>query len=78
MAGGARDLAAVAADAARCRACPLWEPATQPVFGEGPAPAPLMLVGEQPGDQEDIAGRPFDQMTQRRRRPDDVKAASTG
>ena len=37
----------------------LYAPATQTVFGEGPAPAPLMLVGEQPGDQEDLAGRPF-------------------
>ena len=42
-----------------CRACPLWEHATQTVFGEGPSGAPVMLVGEQPGDQEDIAGRPF-------------------
>ena len=42
-----------------CRACPLWEHATQTVFGEGPAGAPVMLVGEQPGDVEDIQGRPF-------------------
>lgn len=42
-----------------CRACPLWEHATQTVFGEGPSAAPVMLVGEQPGDQEDLAGRPF-------------------
>jgi uracil-DNA glycosylase family protein len=42
-----------------CRACPLWKHATQTVFGEGAAPAPLMLVGEQPGDQEDLQGRPF-------------------
>jgi uracil-DNA glycosylase len=42
-----------------CRACPLWEPATQTVFGEGPVPAPVMLIGEQPGDKEDLAGRPF-------------------
>jgi uracil-DNA glycosylase family protein len=42
-----------------CRACPLWEHATQTVFGEGPSGAPVMLVGEQPGDQEDLAGRPF-------------------
>lgn len=42
-----------------CHACPLWEHATQTVFGEGPAPAPVMLVGEQPGDQEDLAGKPF-------------------
>jgi len=42
-----------------CRACPLWERATQGVPGEGSAKARVMLVGEQPGDQEDIAGRPF-------------------
>jgi DNA polymerase len=48
-----------AADAAKCRLCHLWEPATQTVFGEGPADARLMFVGEQPGDQEDLAGRPF-------------------
>jgi len=47
------------AAAAGCRACDLWERATQTVFGEGPAPAPLMLVGEQPGDFEDREGRPF-------------------
>jgi uracil-DNA glycosylase len=45
--------------AAGCRACDLWQNATQTVFGEGPKDAPLMLVGEQPGDQEDIAGHPF-------------------
>lgn len=45
--------------ALQCRNCHLWEPATQTVFGEGPAPAPIMLVGEQPGDKEDIAGKPF-------------------
>jgi len=42
-----------------CQACPLWEPATQTVFGEGPVPAPIMLIGEQPGDNEDLAGKPF-------------------
>ena len=42
-----------------CRECPLWEPATQGVPGEGPAHAALMIVGEQPGDEEDLAGRPF-------------------
>ena len=42
-----------------CRACDLWKPATQTVFGEGPPDARVMLVGEQPGDQEDLAGRPF-------------------
>ena len=45
--------------AAKCRACDLWEPATQVVVGEGPARARVMLVGEQPGDREDLAGRPF-------------------
>ena len=39
--------------------CPLWKPATQTVFGEGPADAKLLFIGEQPGDQEDLAGRPF-------------------
>ncbi len=52
-------LAQAAADAAACRRCPLWEPATQTVFGEGPADAKILFVGEQPGDQEDLAGRPF-------------------
>jgi probable DNA metabolism protein len=47
------------AEAADCRACPLWKDATQTVFGEGPSRAPLMLVGEQPGDKEDLAGKPF-------------------
>ena len=42
-----------------CRACDLWEGATQPVIGEGAAHARLMLVGEQPGDSEDIEGHPF-------------------
>ena len=42
-----------------CRACPLWEPATQVVPGQGPADAPIMFVGEQPGDNEDQAGVPF-------------------
>jgi uracil-DNA glycosylase len=45
--------------AVACRACPLWENATQTVFGEGPAHAPVMLIGEQPGDQEDLTGHPF-------------------
>ena len=42
-----------------CRRCPLWRDATQGVCGEGPREARLMIVGEQPGDQEDLAGRPF-------------------
>ncbi|HEX3210441.1 MAG TPA: UdgX family uracil-DNA binding protein [Geminicoccaceae bacterium] len=45
--------------AARCEACPLYRNATQTVFGEGPVGARLLLVGEQPGDQEDLQGRPF-------------------
>jgi probable DNA metabolism protein len=48
-----------AKDASNCRRCPLYEPATQTVFGEGPADASVMFVGEQPGDQEDTIGRPF-------------------
>jgi DNA polymerase len=46
-------------EAAHCRACPLWKDATQTVFGEGPQTARIMLVGEQPGDKEDLAGKPF-------------------
>jgi uracil-DNA glycosylase len=46
-------------EAAGCRACPLWKNATQTVFGEGPQHAQVMLVGEQPGDKEDLAGKPF-------------------
>jgi uracil-DNA glycosylase family protein len=45
--------------ATQCRDCPLWKAATQTVFGAGPAKARVMLVGEQPGDQEDLAGKPF-------------------
>lgn len=42
-----------------CRGCDLWKNATQTVFGEGPLKARIMLVGEQPGDQEDLQGHPF-------------------
>jgi DNA polymerase len=42
-----------------CRRCPLWRDATQTVFGEGPDDAKVIFVGEQPGDQEDLAGKPF-------------------
>ncbi|WP_184469338.1 UdgX family uracil-DNA binding protein [Rhizobium esperanzae] len=52
-------LEALSAEAAVCTRCPLHEKATQTVFGEGPHDAEVMFVGEQPGDQEDIAGRPF-------------------
>ena len=45
--------------AADCRGCPLYGPATQTVFGEGPARARMMLIGEMPGDREDRAGQPF-------------------
>jgi DNA polymerase len=47
------------AAAARCRACELWQPATQTVFGEGPETARIVFVGEQPGDREDREGEPF-------------------
>jgi len=43
----------------KCRGCRLWKYGTQTVFGEGPADASIVLVGEQPGDQEDLAGHPF-------------------
>jgi DNA polymerase len=46
-------------DVQDCRACPLWQPATQAVFGEGPEGARAMLVGEAPGDREDLEGHPF-------------------
>jgi uracil-DNA glycosylase family protein len=45
--------------AARCKACDLWKRGTQTVFGEGSAKARVMMVGEQPGDREDLQGRPF-------------------
>jgi DNA polymerase len=45
--------------AAECRACDLWQRATQTVFGEGDGGARVMLVGEQPGDREDVEGKPF-------------------
>jgi uracil-DNA glycosylase len=55
----ASNLQALREEAAHCRACPLWKNATQTVFGEGPAHAQALLVGEQPGDKEDLAGKPF-------------------
>ena len=54
-----RTLAALREAAAGCRACHLWRPATQTVFGEGLKRSRVMFVGEQPGDKEDQAGRPF-------------------
>src|SRR6201995_3955516 len=55
----AASLSALREEPAHCRACDLWKHATQTVFGEGPAHAQVMLVGEQPGDKEDLAGHPF-------------------
>ncbi|MBR1231488.1 UdgX family uracil-DNA binding protein [Bradyrhizobium sp. AUGA SZCCT0182] len=55
----ADDIEMLREEAADCRACPLWKDATQTVFGEGPQNAQVMLVGEQPGDKEDLAGKPF-------------------
>src|SRR6478736_7525791 len=59
MPATATQLKRVAREAASCTRCPLYRHATQTVFGEGPVGASIMLVGEQPGDQEDLAGRPF-------------------
>ncbi len=55
----ARSLGSLRRAAQGCRGCDLWKDATQTVFGEGRARAELMLVGEQPGDREDIEGEPF-------------------
>ena len=52
-------LAEVRSAASVCKACDLWKNATQTVFGEGRPRASVMLVGEQPGDREDLAGKPF-------------------
>ncbi len=56
---GRRTLEGVRRAAGGCRGCPLWRDATQTVFGAGPSDAPLVLVGEQPGDREDVEGEPF-------------------
>src|SRR5262249_18310448 len=53
------DLANLREQATRCTACNLYKHATQTVFGDGPAHAAVMMIGEQPGDQEDRQGRPF-------------------
>ena len=55
----AKTIAELRKAAEGCRRCPLWRDATQTVFGEGPDGARVIFVGEQPGDQEDIAGKPF-------------------
>jgi DNA polymerase len=57
--GGAGSLAATRKAAEHCERCPLYRNATQTVFGEGPEHAAVVFVGEQPGDQEDLAGKPF-------------------
>ena len=54
-----KDVGELKRAAASCRACDLWEAATQTVFGEGEEHARMMLIGEQPGDQEDLQGKPF-------------------
>lgn len=56
---GARSISTLREEAEHCRACPLWKNATQTVFGEGRATARIVFVGEQPGDREDLAGKPF-------------------
>ena len=56
---GQDDIETLREEAADCRACPLYKNATQTVFGEGQQTARIMLVGEQPGDKEDLAGKPF-------------------
>src|SRR5258705_202406 len=55
----ATKLARLAKEARACTRCPLYRNATQTVFGEGPGTAKIMLVGEQPGDQEDLQRHPF-------------------
>ena len=55
----ARSLDELRAEAADCKACDLWKTGTQTVFGEGSESAEIVFVGEQPGDKEDLAGRPF-------------------
>jgi uracil-DNA glycosylase family protein len=54
-----KSLPSLRAAATGCRACHLWKRGTQTVFGEGPRSADVMFVGEQPGNDEDLAGRPF-------------------
>jgi uracil-DNA glycosylase len=57
--GVTSDLEELKRKARTCKACDLWKTGTQTVFGEGPRQAEVMMVGEQPGDREDIEGRPF-------------------
>jgi uracil-DNA glycosylase len=55
----AKSIEELAKEAKRCKNCDLWENATQTVFGEGNSHAKIMMIGEQPGDQEDLQGKPF-------------------
>jgi DNA polymerase len=57
--GANMTIAGLREDAAHCMRCHLYKNATQTVFGEGPEDARIVMVGEQPGDQEDLQGRPF-------------------
>jgi uracil-DNA glycosylase len=57
--GLAKALKALREEAAGCRACPLWETETQTVFGEGSPRSTVMFGDEQPGEEEDLAGKPF-------------------
>jgi DNA polymerase len=59
MPAASKAMAKVREEAAACTRCPLYRLGTQTVFGEGRVPCSVMLVGEQPGDQEDLQGRPF-------------------
>jgi len=54
-----RTLKSLREEAAECKACDLWRRGTQTVFGEGKQTSTVMFVGEQPGDKEDLSGRPF-------------------
>ena len=54
-----RSVESLRRSARRCRACPLWKPATQTVFGDGPDDARIVVIGEQAGDHEDLEGLPF-------------------
>jgi uracil-DNA glycosylase family protein len=59
MPRGQRALQVLADEAASCQACDLWKRGTQTVFGDGPADAKVVLIGEQPGNEEDLSGEPF-------------------
>ena len=56
---GSQSIASLRHATASCRACDLWKRGTQTIFGEYPSRAKIVLVGQQPGDKEDLVGRPF-------------------